>query len=102
MVPTIKALGCTTYQIDQYLLVTYAEQMDKAEVEKARKWFELLLGDRLLYDGRILTPETLEGQIRVYLAMERINKEESFDFCGLRASESLPSTTLLAMCPRCS
>lgn len=89
LTPTIKALGCNCYQIDQFLLVKYAEQFDKAEVEKGRKWFEQLLGDRLLYDGDMLTPETLERQVRIYLAMERINAEEGFDFCGLKGQREL-------------
>lgn len=89
LTPTIKALGCNCYQIDQYLLVKYAEEMDSSEVEKGRRWFEELLEDRLLYDGDMLTPETLERQIRIYLAMERINAEEGFDFCGLKGQREL-------------
>lgn len=89
LTPTIKALGCNCYQIDQYLLVKYAEEFSKAEVEAGRKWFEQLLGDRLLYDGNMLTPETLERQVRIYLAMERINNEEGFDFCGLKGQREL-------------
>lgn len=89
LTPTIKALGCNTYQIDQFLLVKIAESLPKADVEAGRKWFEELLGDRLLYDGDMLTPETLERQIRVYLAMEQINQEEGFDFCGLKGQREL-------------
>jgi len=89
LTPTIKALGCNCYQIDQYLLVKYAEEFSKAEVEASRKWFERLLADRLLYDGDMLTPETLERQIRIYLAMERVNNEEGFDFCGLKGQREL-------------
>ncbi len=89
LTPTIKALGCNCYQIDQFLLVKIAESLPKEEVEKGRKWFEQLLGDRLLYDGEMLTPETLERQIRIYLAMEQINKEEGFDFCGLKGQREL-------------
>ncbi|MCE5198558.1 MAG: fucose isomerase [Armatimonadota bacterium] len=89
LTPTVKALGCNCYQVDQYLLIKYAEQMDAAEVEKGRKWFEGLLGDRLKYDGKMLTPQTLERQIRIYLAMDKINKEEGFDFCGLKGQREL-------------
>ena len=89
LTPTIKALGCNCYQIDQFLLVKIAESLPKTEVEKGRKWFEELLGDRLLYDGDMLTPETLERQIRIYLAMEQVNKEEGFDFCGLKGQREL-------------
>ena len=90
LTPTIKSLGCNCYQIDQYLLVQYAENnVDDAEVEKAIQWLEGLLGDRLKYDGDMLTPETLKRQIKIYLAMEMINKEEGFDFCGLKGQREL-------------
>lgn len=89
LTPTIKSLGCTTYQIDQYLLVKYAEELPKADVVAGRKWFEQLLGDRLHYDGNMLTEETLERQVRIYLAMEKINNEEGFDFCGLKGQREL-------------
>jgi len=89
LTPTIKSLGCNCYQIDQFLLVKIAESLPKADVEAGRKWFEEMLGDRLLYDGNMLTPETLERQVRIYLAMEQINKEEGFDFCGLKGQREL-------------
>ncbi len=89
LVPVQKALGCGVYQIDQYLLVKYAEDSDPAMVEKGMKWFEKLLGDRILYDGKMLTPETLKRQIKLYLAMDRINQEEGFDFCGLKGQREL-------------
>lgn len=89
LTPTLKSLGCNCYQIDQYLLVKIAEELPKSEVEKGRQWFEQLLGDRLHYDGDMLTPETLERQIRIYLAMEQVNNEEGFDFCGLKGQREL-------------
>ena len=94
-----KALGCTTYQIDQFLLVKYAEKVPDAEVEAGFKWFKQLLGDRLLFDGKMLTPETLKMQIRIYLAMEMINKEEGFDFCGLKGQRELTEHVTLGDVP---
>lgn len=89
LTPTQKALGCNCYHIDQFLLVKYADAVDKEKVERGRMWFEELLGDRLRYDGDMLTPLTLERQIRIYLAMEKINAEEGFDFCGLKGQREL-------------
>jgi L-fucose isomerase len=90
LVPTIKALGCTTRQIDQlWLLKVMENEVDEDEVQKGLQWFEELLGDRLLYDGEMLTPETLKQQIRLYLAMQMVNEEKGFDFCGLKGQREL-------------
>ena len=99
LVPLLKTLGCTTYQIDQLLLVKYAEQVPESEVEAGLKWFEKLLCERLLYDGKMLTPESLKTQIRIYLAMERVNQEEGFDFCGLKGQRELTEHVTLGDVP---
>jgi L-fucose isomerase len=99
LTPTQKFLGTTCYQIDQLLLVKYAEQVPQAEVDKALDWFEKLLGDRLKYDGHMLTRETLGMQVRIYLAMERVNKEEGFDFCGLKGQRELTEHITLGDVP---
>lgn len=99
LVPLLKSLGCTTYQIDQLLLVKYAERVSEAEVEAGLKWFEQLLGERLLYDGKVLTPDYLKMQIRIYLAMQALNEEEGFDFCGLKGQRELTEHVTLGDVP---
>jgi len=99
LTPLLKSLGCTTYQIDQLLLVKYAEHVPDHEVQEGLKWFERLLGDRLHYDGKMLTPESLKMQIRIYLAMEQINQEEGFDFCGLKGQRELTEHVALGDVP---
>ena len=100
MVPTIKAFGCTTRQIDQLWLAKVMEnEVDEAEVVKGLKWFESLLGDRLLYDGNMLTPETLKTQVRLYLAMKLVNEEKGFDFCGLKGQRELTEYVCLGDVP---
>jgi len=90
LVPTIKTIGTTGRQIDQlWLLKVMENEVDEGEVEKGLKWFEELLGDRLLYDGKMLTPETLKTQIRLYLAMRIVNEDKGFDFCGLKGQREL-------------
>lgn len=89
LVPIIKTFGVTVRQIDQLLLVEKMREVDEREVEKAMKWFTELLGDRIKYDGKMLTPETLKRQIRLYLAMRMINEEKGFDFCGLKGQREL-------------
>ena len=100
LVPTIKSLGCTTRQIDQlWLLKVMENEVDEAEVTKGLKWFEKLLGDRLLYDGKMLTPETLRTQIRLYLAMQLVNEDKGFDFCGLKGQRELTEYVCLGDVP---
>lgn len=89
LTPTIKNLGVTARQIDQLLLLERMKEVDEAEVEKGFQWFQDLLGDRILFDGKMLTPETLKTQIRLYLAMRMVNEEKGFDFCGLKGQREL-------------
>ena len=89
LTPTLKTLGTTVYQIDQYLLVKEAELADQKEVDKALAWFDDLLGKRILWDNDMLTKETLSRQIRLYIAMRKLNQEFGFDFCGLKGQREL-------------
>jgi len=89
LVPIIKTFGTTVRQIDQLLLVEKMKEVDENEVEKGFKWFEEMLGERIRYDGKMLTPETLKTQIRLYLAMKKVNEEKGFDFCGLKGQREL-------------
>lgn len=89
LVPIVKAFGVTARQIDQLWLVKEMEKIDEEEVEKGLRWFERLLGPRIKYDGKMLTPETLKTQIRLYLAMKKVNEEKGFDFCGLKGQREL-------------
>jgi len=89
LTPTIKALGTTARQIDQLWLLEEMKKVDEKEVEAGLKWFEKLLGDRLKYDGKMLTPETLKTQIGLYLAMCAVNEDKGFDFCGLKGQREL-------------
>lgn len=89
MVPIQKDLGCTAYQIDQLLVVKVMEGIAQREVEKGRRWFESLLGERLRYDGHMLTEKTLETQIRLYLAIKKLNEDYGLDFCGIKGQREL-------------
>ncbi|MEM3922508.1 MAG: hypothetical protein QXG25_06500 [Nitrososphaerota archaeon] len=44
---------------------------------------------RIKYNGRMLTPETLKKQIRLYLAMRKVNEEYGFDFCGIKGQREM-------------
>ncbi len=99
LTPTLKSLGCTVRQIDQLWLLKTMENVDKDEVKKGREWLEQLLGDRLKYDGKILTPQTLETQIALYLAMKEVNDDKGFDFCGLKGQRELTEHICLGDVP---
>ncbi|MGD0713358.1 MAG: fucose isomerase [Gaiellaceae bacterium] len=89
LVPTLKALGTTAYQLDQLLVVEQMKHVDAASARRGREWLESLLGPRLLYDGERLTPETLETQLRLYLAIRELNDENGFDYCGIKGQREL-------------
>ena len=99
LVPTIKHFGTTVCQIDQLLLVKTMETIPSEEVEKGFQWFTKMLGNRILYDGKMLTPETLKRQITLYLAMKKINQEYGFDFCGLKGQRELTEHICLGDIP---
>ncbi|MDP8244091.1 MAG: hypothetical protein P9L94_08430 [Candidatus Hinthialibacter antarcticus] len=99
LTPTLKSLGCTIRQIDQLWLVKVMETVDQDEVRKGREWYESLLGDRMLYDGNMLTPQTLETQISLYLAMKQVNEEKGFDFCGLKGQREMTEHVCLGDVP---
>lgn len=99
LVPTTKYFGTTVYQIDQLLLVKTMETIPSKEIEKGFSWFTKLLGSRILYDGKMLTPETLKTQIALYLAMKKINTEYDFDFCGLKGQRELTEYVCLGDVP---
>ncbi len=99
LTPTLKCLGTTVRQIDQLWLVKTMEKVNKDEVKKGREWFEKLLGDRLLYDGKMLSPQTLETQIALYLAMQEVNEDKGFDFCGLKGQREMTEHVCLGDVP---
>jgi len=100
LTPLLKCLGVTARQIDQLWLVKAMEnEVDEAEVEKGLAWFEELLGDRLLYDGKMLTPETLKTQLRLYMAMKLVNEDKGFDFCGLKGQREMTEHVCLGDVP---
>lgn len=99
LIPTLKIFGTTTYHIDQFLLVRTMEEVDEAEVRRGFDWFTEHIGDRILYDGEMLTPETLRTQIRLYIAMRQLNEENGFDFCGLKGQRELTEHVTLGDIP---
>jgi L-fucose/D-arabinose isomerase len=96
LVPTLKAWGTSAYQIDQLWVVERMKTVDAGEVRKGREWLESLLGDRLLYDGEMLTPDLLETQLRLYLAVRELNDENGFAYCGIKGQRELTEYVCIA------
>ncbi len=100
LTPTLKSLGTTSRQIDQlWLLEAMKKDIDEREVNNGLKWFSKLLSNKIKFDGKMLTPETLKTQIRLYLAMELVNKDKGFDFCGLKGQRELTEYVCLGDVP---
>lgn len=96
LIPTIKALGTNAYHIDQLWVTERMKRVDENEVNAGRAWLSELLGDRLRYDGDMLTPERLETQLRLYLAVRDLNEENGFDYCGIKGQRELSEYVCIA------
>jgi L-fucose isomerase len=84
----MRQFGIDVEEIDQYELVLRAEKADAGEAAKAREWIERNAAG-VHYDGRKLTPELLERQIRSYLAIRDIITERNLDFSGIKGQPEL-------------
>jgi len=100
LTPMLKCLGVTCRQIDQlWLLKVMENEVDDADVEAGFAWLTELLGERILYDGKMLTPETLKTQVRLYCALNLVNEDKGFDFCGLKGQRELTEHVCLGDVP---
>lgn len=83
-----RLFGIDVEEIDQYELVVRADKADAAEAKRAREWIEQHAAG-VHYDGKKLTPELLERQIRSYLAIREIIEDRHLDFSGIKAQPEL-------------
>jgi L-fucose isomerase len=80
--------GVDVEEIDQWEVVRRAGEVDGAHVASAREWLERHAAG-VHYDGRQLTPESLERQIRSYYAMRELIDEWNLDFTGIKGQPEL-------------
>jgi len=80
--------GIDVEEIDQFELVRRAEAADPVEARRGRTWLEERVAG-VHYDGVRLTPELLERQLRVYMAMRDLIEERNLDFCGIKGQPEL-------------
>ncbi len=77
--------GIHVHHVSQLTLAWRMEKISDDRVEAGLKWLEEHVG-AIEWDGKYLTPGlngTLARQIRLYLAMKDLCKEEGIDFCGI-------------------
>jgi L-fucose isomerase len=80
--------GVDVEEIDQWEIVRRAAEIDGGRVSAGRKWLERHAAG-VHYDGKQLTPELLERQIRSYYVMRSLIEEWNLDFCGIKAQPEL-------------
>ncbi|MFI6867473.1 L-fucose/L-arabinose isomerase family protein [Nocardia sp. NPDC050406] len=83
-----RQFGIDVEEIDQWEIVRRAETADAAEAAAARAWLETHTAG-VHYDGRKLTPELLDRQLRSYLAVRELIAEWKLDFCGIKGQPEL-------------
>ncbi len=80
--------GVDVEEIDQWEIVRRAGEIDGGRVSRARGWLERNSAG-VHYDGKQLTPELLERQIRAYYVMRALIDEWNLDFCGIKGQPEL-------------
>ncbi|HEX2298370.1 MAG TPA: L-fucose/L-arabinose isomerase family protein [Pseudonocardiaceae bacterium] len=83
-----RIFGVDVEEIDQWEIVRRSELADQGEVTKARLWLEQHAAG-VHYDGKKLTQELLERQIRSYLAMRELIAEWRLDFSGIKGQPEM-------------
>ncbi|BBL78257.1 L-fucose isomerase [Rubrobacter xylanophilus] len=84
----MQKFGVDVEEIDQWELVRRSEGVEARKVREAREWLERHAAG-VHYDGKQLTPELLERQIRSYYAMRELIEEWNLDFSGIKAQPEL-------------
>jgi L-fucose isomerase len=86
-----REFGVDIEHIDQWEIVRRSEKIDQKRVTAARKWLEKHCA-QVAYDGKALTPETLERQIRSYHAVRELIAEWDLDFVGIKGQPELTNS----------
>ncbi|MBN1528864.1 MAG: hypothetical protein JW895_07365, partial [Thermoleophilaceae bacterium] len=84
----IDQFGVDVEEIDQWEIVRRSESVPAARAEAGRRWLEEH-AHGVHYDGKQLTPELLERQVRSYHAMRELIDEWRLDFTGIKAQPEL-------------
>jgi L-fucose/D-arabinose isomerase len=84
----IDTFGVDVEEIDQWELVRRSESVSTKRAAAAADWLEKTSAG-VHYDGRQLTREIFERQIRTYYAMRELIEEWQLDFSGIKGQPEL-------------
>lgn len=84
----MRKFGIDTEEIDQWEIVRRSELVEASRVREGRQWLEQRCAG-VHYDGKQLTPELLERQIRSYYALRELIEEWHLDFSGIKGQPEL-------------
>lgn len=80
--------GVDVEEIDQWEIVRRSAAVEQSRVTAGREWLERHAAG-VHYDGKQLTPELLERQIRSYHAVRELIEEWNLDFSGIKGQPEL-------------
>jgi L-fucose isomerase len=80
--------GIDVEEIDQWEIVRRSGLVSPARARAGREWLEKAVA-AVHYDGKALTPEILELQVRSYYAMKELIEEWHLDFTGIKSQPEL-------------
>jgi L-fucose/D-arabinose isomerase len=83
----MRQFGVDVEEIDQWEIVRRSANADQSRVRAGREWLEK--NGTVHYDGKQLTPDLLERQIRSYYAMRELIEEWNLDFSGIKGQPEL-------------
>ncbi len=83
-----KLFGIDIEHIDQLEIIEKSKKISDKDAKHAREWLEKMV-KKIHYDGKQLTPEKLELQIKSYYAVKKICEEFELDFTGIKAQPEL-------------
>ena len=84
----IEKFGIDVEEIDQWELVRRSELVAADRAIAGREWLENYSAG-VHYDGKQLTPQLLERQIRSYYVMRELIEERRLDFTGIKGQPEL-------------
>jgi L-fucose isomerase len=80
--------GIDVEEIDQLELVRRADEADPEEARRGRLWLEENCR-AVHYDDELLTPDLLERQLRMYIAMRDLVRDLHLGFTGIKGQPEL-------------
>jgi L-fucose isomerase len=84
----MSTFGVDVEEIDQWEIVRRSAGIEQSRAAAGRVWLEQHAAG-VHYDGKQLTPELLERQIRSYHAVRELIDEWHLDFCGIKGQPEL-------------